>query len=444
MKVRFSLPIGILIFLMLTGFALAGCAFNIPIFGSPSPTPASPQPLPTATPTALPSVTASPEPTPPQEITLTIWTSTLFSPHQNIAGEEVLHTQSASFQVAYPDIALEWVVKPAEGPGSLTEFLLSAQEVAPTVLPDLVVLDSRALGRLAGSGVLQPLDGVLDDTLIEDGFSFARQASFVDDQWLGVPIDAQIEHLIYGTNRVDAPPLTWSDLLAEEQLYAFPAGGRGGRVNDAFLIQYLALGGRLSDDAGQPFLDETFVSMVLSFYANGARAGVLPDTLPNLSTHEDALVQYQDGSVAMVNITSDLYLANREKLTNTSFASIPTWNGSVATVGRAGVFAVVTPDPSRQLAIKAFIEWILEPERNAAWTRAAGRLPVREAVVDLWEDDQAYTAFARWQLASAFHVPSAPQYDLLYAVLQQAVREVMTQGVAPEDAARRAIATLER
>jgi len=430
------------------GIAMMGMLANACTF--PWPLDFSPTPTATATPTIVnertptPAPTATPAETAPGKITLTIWSTSAYAPGQATEGARELAQQLEAFSDAYPDYTLDWIVKPSSGTGELVEFLLASQVVAPSVLPDLVVLESRDLGKVVRAGLLQPMGDLFSDEMLGDLFPFARQMGVIEGERYGIPLCASIEHLVYNTAQIDAPPLTWSDVLAEELTYGFPAGGRAGRVNDAFLLQYLAMGGRLVDDAGQPTLDEAALIPVLSFYANGLRAGVLPATLSNLSTPEDALESYIDGEVLMANVTSDLYLANKERLRNTGAAGVPTWNGTVATIGRGRLFAMVTAEESRQLAVKALIDWLLESERLASWTHAAGRLPTSPTTLDLWPAEDNYAAFVRWQLASAYHVPATPEFESIYLNLQHAVREVVTGVASPEEAARKAVAAVQR
>ena len=429
----------LLLALALCGAVLAGCSLPIPFTRTPPPPTAEetqqvpqPSPRPTETPAVLSTPTVA------EPLTVTIWTAPYFAPGVESEAQRLLAAHSKSFAEQHSEYALDWVVKPASGPGSLVEFMRSAQEVAPAILPDLAVIRLEDLPAVSQAGLLQPMDELLAEDARADLFPFARSAAQIENQWYGVPFAADIEHLIYNTTRVDAPPLTWSDVLSDSIPYAFPAGGRDGGVNDAFLIQYLALGGRLSNERGLPVLDPEPLAQVLSFYESLRRQGLSPAGILELRTAEEALSVYIGGDADICNVRSDLYLAHRSELRNTSFATIPTWNGSVATVGRPLAFVLLATDPPRQAAAERLVTWFIEPERNVAWTRAAGHLPVRDSLMDMWSSDDNYANFARWQLESAFHVPAGPVYVRIYAALQQAVREVLIGSATPGDAARRA------
>jgi len=421
----------------LLAIALAGCASPIsptrPTATATLPTPI----LPTiAAPT--PAATLSLEPA-SEVITLTVWTIPRFAPGDGSPAARTLNAQVEAFTQAYPKYHLDWVVRQPANSGGVIDFLLAAHEAAPAILPDIAVLDTRELGAAIRAGALQPLDGIISETLKADLFPFARNASLNDDQWYAVPFEADIEHLIYDSKKIEVAPLTWTDLFHDGATYAFPAGGENGRANDMLLIQYLALGGRLADSNGLPILEEAPLTTALSFYADGRRNKILPPNLLDFKNTEDVLVAYSSGAVALCNIRSDQYLARRAQLRNPAFATLPTWNGAVATMGRARAFVLVAPDERRLAAAKAFVEWFMEPERSAAWTRAAGRLPTRQAAMNLWGSSDLYFAFVRWQLASAYFLPSLPEFDRTYLALQAAVRDVLTGAATPAEAAKRAV-----
>ncbi|NIO70729.1 MAG: hypothetical protein GTN71_17275, partial [Anaerolineae bacterium] len=49
--------------------------------------------------------------------------------------------------------------------------------------------------------------------LQEDLFPFAQKVGRFEDQLVGLQFETDIEHLIYNTNKLEEPPLTWTDVL---------------------------------------------------------------------------------------------------------------------------------------------------------------------------------------------------------------------------------------
>lgn len=427
--------------LTLTVLALGACSPSWPWSQLATPT-ATFTPAPadeTPTPTVPP---ASPTPAGTTIITLTIWTTPYFAPGEATEGARLLAAQSKAFHENYPDVRLDWVIKPAVGPGNLRDFLLSAREVAPAVLPDLAVVDARDLGVLQNANLLQPMRDLLPENALNDLFPFARNLAVQFGQPYALPIAADIEHAVYDKRRLDAPPLTWTDVLSDSVSYAFPAGGEDGLVNDTFLLQYFALGGRLKDAEGNLIVDEAVLAQVFSFYASGAIAGLFPPSMLEAHTADDAVLLCLNGTAELCNVRSQTYLKNRGEWKDLAFATIPTWNGTIATVARSQAFVLVASDPARHEAVRRFLDWFSAPERSAPWTRAAGHLPTRVSSLDLWGAQDAYAAFVRWQLSSAFSVPADPDSLRLYQAIQQALREVWEQAISPQDAARRVMSVI--
>jgi multiple sugar transport system substrate-binding protein len=424
--------------------SLSGC--------SPSDVPTTtppPQPVPTAT-----AVTATETPTTtpitptlttvPPVITLTLWTAEPFSPSQTDASGQILGQQIAAFAAAHPDVVVEYVLKKPYGKGGILNFLLTTGEAVPAAMPDLVAIDTIELKDAAQGGLLQPLDELISTELQEDLFLFAKEIGRFEEQLVGLQFETDIEHLIYNTNKLEEPPLTWTDVLTDEVSYVFPAGGREGLVNDAFIIQYLALGGQLVDETGQPALNTELVAQVLQFYRDGYELGAIPPSVLEFKTPDDCWPVYLSAEVAMTNVSSGRYLADRKLLMYTRFASIPTRDGNVTTLSQGWAWAIVTSDPARQALAAQLIEWLMEPENSAEWNLAAGHLPTRKAAFEVLGSEDSYYPFLSKQLEGARPRPAGAVYSNVARVLQQGVEKVMTGEATPQEAAKAIIESIAK
>jgi ABC-type glycerol-3-phosphate transport system substrate-binding protein len=242
---------------------------------------------------------------------------------------------------------------------------------------------------------------------------------------------------------VEQPPLTWQDLYSSTVPFVFspvvPADG----VNDAILIQYLALGGELTDESGQPALDVDPLIEALEFFQKAHEVGVIPGSALGLSDATTAWATFRIGEAGMVLVPSSLYLAERAGLSTVGFGPMPLSTPGTATVGRGWALAVVTQDLERQALAATLIEYLLSPANSGAWTRAAGRLPTRQAALDAWDQNDAYLAFVRDLLAQA---SPAPNPDLAHAVggpLTQSLTEVLGGQKTPAEAAQAAVEAVE-
>ena len=401
-----------------------------------------------ATPTPVPATATRPvTPTKQRMITLTLWTIEALGPIGDVPGASELAAFIQAFEAAHPDIRVEVIRKKPYGKGGMLDFLTTTAAAVPSGLPDIAVLNTRELGVAVRKGLLQPLDGRVDDELAEDLVNAARLGGRVDETWYGLPFAADVEHLIYNTSLVPTPPATWTEVLSGTAQYLFPAGGQAGPtgqgnvVNDAFIIQYLAAGGRFIDDNGRPIVDRLAVAQVLGFYADGIAAGVIPQNILDYRDLDAVWPVYLSEEVAMANVSSWRYLANREGFRKSSFAPIPTRTGVTTTLADMWAYVMVTSDPQRQAAAWALIRWLMAPQRLGLWALAARRLPTRLSALPDASDDP-YLQFVAELLLQAQVRPRGSFYDRAGRLLQTAVEEVINGSATAEEAAARVAASL--
>jgi len=279
----YGLALGLTVSLLLTATAvLLGACDLSPTAVTPSPQAA------TDTPPAQPTapVTSAPEATPgPSIITLTVWTTEAFSPTQAITSGQVLAQEVARFEEAHPEVRLHFVLKKPYGKGGILDYLLTTGAVVPGLLPDLAILDVAELGAAVQAEVVQPLDDLLPNDLVTDLYPAMREACTFEGRLYGLQYQADLEHLVYNTGRMTVPPSSWPGVLSNPGPYLFPAGGQSGLVNDAFLIQYLAVQPPQAGGAeGEFVLDQDSLAAVLQYYLDGKARGVFPPDILNYHT----------------------------------------------------------------------------------------------------------------------------------------------------------------
>ena len=423
---------------------LAGCqSIGAPGTGSVTPTLVVSATLSDPSPTPL--LHPSPVPTVPIVITLTLWTAPDYSPQAEGSEGEAMRQILATFNEIQQEVKIEYVLKKPQGKGGLLDLLLTASSVAPSVLPDIVLLEPHDLRDAASAGLVQPLDDLLSPSLQKDLFPFVLEEGRFDGQLKGIQFQTDVLHLLYNTNKVESPPLTWTDVLTRpEARYLFPAGGQAGLATDSFLVHYLSTGAPLFDKIGQLALDQRAMTDVLGYYEAGIQAGVVPTTVLQLESILDCWPIYLEAEVAMTEIVASHYLTHRDLLHNTSCAAIPGQMGAAPTVGQGWMVAIVTNDRLRLEAATRFLEWWLSPENNTNWNLAAGSLPVRRVAYQRLGEQDAYFVFLAELLESAQPYPLAPAYRQVAAAWQIALEAVMRGEQTPEEAATQAVATLRR
>jgi ABC-type glycerol-3-phosphate transport system substrate-binding protein len=442
-----ALSLAVLLSLPITGCETLTRVLTPVPGATPTATPTTPRPpTATVTPTATPAgAVASPQ---PRRITLTLWTIEALGPIGEVPGAQELAAQIEAFEKANPDIRVEVVRKKPYGKGGMLDFLTTTKAAVPSGLPDIAVLNTRELGVAARRQLIQPLEGQIEDELIQDLVGAARSGGRVNDTWYGLPFVADVEHLIYNTSLVSPPPVTWTDVLSGTAQYLFPAGGQAAAtgqanvVNDAFVIQYLAAGGRFTDEAGRPTVDRLAVAQVLSFYADGLALGVIPENILEYRNLDDVWPVYLAEEVAMANTSASRYLAGRQGFRKSSFAAVPTHTGVATTLADMWAYVLVTDDPGRQAAAWSLIRWLMEPQHLGPWALAAYRLPTRLSALPDTSDDE-YLKFVTDLLLRAQMRPRDPYHIEAGRALQEAVEAVVTGSASPEEAAARAVAALQ-
>ncbi|MGD8997349.1 MAG: extracellular solute-binding protein, partial [Anaerolineae bacterium] len=386
--------------------------------------------------------TPTAEPT-PMIVTLELWLPEELDPYGEGGGSQILAQQLAEFSDAYPNLQVEVVVKKARGRGGLIDFMRTARDAVPAVLPDLVVLDASDLTTVAGSELIQPLDDLLTPSVAEDRFPFATAMGRVEGQTAGAVLGVDMQHLAYRPILFDSPPVTWQDVISAPASFLFPAGGYDGRINDATLIQYLGAGGKLTDAEGNPSLDEEALIDVFDFYTRCVTNTVVAPTQALTATHVDQVwEQFKEGEGGMTVVRASRYWLEADE--TMAAAPIPTENGQPISIARGWAMAIVTEDPARQDFAMLLIDWLTGPEQTALWTRAAGYLPVTRSALRLWDVSEEERAVLRDLLEAATPPPRPGVMEATGPPMQQALESLLNGRATPREAAASAVERTQR
>lgn len=428
---------------------LGGCAYL-----TPEPSNAAVVPTATRSPEPTPSNTPQPLPTrvdPNAPITLTLWLPPeMILSEEESPGSPIVRAWNAHYLAAHSRVRLNLVPKAAYGPGGIVSMVLATQPVVPARLPDVIVFDTAELPRLAEAGVLQPLDDALPASLWQGMYPFAVDAVTLDGQRLGVPYHADVDVLAYDRDMVPEPPETWDALLTMRQedeqppTLIFPATGSDGSAADAFMVHYLALGGRLTEENGRPFLDSGIAARILRSYRSAMDAGIVPEAVRRLRTREDCWGAFLDGGASLAGTTARLYHQDQALAAGIGYAPLPTMGTEMATVARSWAWGVTTSDPTKRDLAVEYITTALEAERVAAWGTATGYVPTQREVLPAVIEDAPYRRFLGDQMEQARPYPRLKDYGAIQAAVVRAIEDVLDGLATPERAAITAAASVMR
>ncbi|GAB4568849.1 MAG: hypothetical protein Kow0077_00390 [Anaerolineae bacterium] len=391
----------------------------------------------TQTPTPTPTATPIPQPTASVRPDLVVWWPVEFLPPQDTPEEAAVLDLIDTYR-STADISLLMRVKRLSGTGSILSTLRTGHPVAPGALPDLTLVRAAHLAQLVSDELIFPLDANEADTLLQHVYTRVTALGTVGDTLYGVPYALNVQHAVYPQVAFEATPDTFEEVLNAARLFAFALGSDSG-ASDVLLIQYVAAGGRLTNDEGQRVLDEVPLRDVLRFYASAQAEALLhPDSL-TLTDAGQTWSLLVDGSVSLAQTDSDTFLRQQGSNAGLVPAALPTRGGNLLTTLDGWVWVITTPDPNRQAQARAFLDWLLQAENQAALTEALHTLPSQRAALQN-RIDADYVALIDRLLGNSNPI-LAYQVDATTATaLQQALVAVLSGELSAEAAAETAAA----
>lgn len=369
-------------------------------------------------------------------LTLTFWSIEAISPKAEGETGNFIANSLRSFETNNPNIKINLLLKKSSGKGSVLDFLKTAKSVAPSILPDVAVLNATDLNQAYSAGLLQTLDNRLDRSIVQDLLPAARKMGTVDQRLVGVPLNLDMEHAVYNTTVFTAAPMLWSTVLSSNTRYLFPAKGTNGLINDTTLSQYFSAGGAFRPDQEALKIDDQVLRNVLTFYQQALENEVITSTLLEAATVEELWPAYQAGQAGLTQISVRQYLTDRDSLENSAFAAIPvqTMQDTPVAITHGWTLVLITTDINRQRAALRLMEWFLSTSNNATWSNLNQSIPSRDSAFQQLAGDDPYWAFLTEQLNTAQPQPGFSGYDQLGRILQQAVEQVI-RGEATADEA---------
>lgn len=400
-----------------------------------------PSRIPTAGIVLPPTPTSTPDGTP---VTLTFWTVEEVSPLREDEAGNFLRTSLRLFERENPDVRVNLLVKKSSGKGGVLDFLRTSHDVAPSVLPDVVIMNATDLEQAYAGNLLQPLDGRLDRSIVQDLLPAARRIGTVKDRLAGVPIGLDMEHTVYNTGVFTETPVLWTQVISKNSTYLFPAKGVNGLVNDFTLAQYFSAGGDLLNDEGAPKIDDKALINVLQFYQTALQNQIIDQSLLEAGTTEELWPRYLAEEAGIAQISVRQYLLDREGFESTTFAPLPVQDEANVPVNimHGWVLVLITDDVGRQDAALRLIESFLSTANNATWNRINKSIPTRDTAYQQLATDDPYWTFLIDQLNIARPEPRFPEYDRIGRIIQQTVEQVIREEATPEEAAATAIDAL--
>jgi len=394
-------------------------------------TPASVTPEPTPSPT--------PEPTPivipatPTPATLTLWLPDWMI-LDDAPGRDALMSIIAQFEQE-KGVQVEIVPKLPRGEGGLLDALRKTKPIAPSVLPDIIVLPLQDVQPAADEALLQPLDGLFSESVVDDYYPFARQAGQVNGAWMAMPFAASFEHLAFQPAALSEPPVNWDIILSSATHYSFPAGGADSLWTDALLLHYLS-----AVPAGEaPERNKQALRTLLDFYEGLFRGGFVDASILQISSPRGTWEQALQGETPLAETTANLWLSQRAEATFLRFGPTPTHDGQARYIIHGWAYALITADETHQTLATELINRLIATPALADWSLQSHVLPARSTALLNWPEDD-FRGFANEALEKGILTPAFTHDEVMVRSLHQAARAVLGGEMNADQAWRQAIA----
>lgn len=399
----------------------------------------SPTPTPTALPLASgvqPGDAQEPEAVNVGAGQLVVWLPAFSGIAADNAAGDVLQTAMFQFQQSHPGLSIDVQVKAESGVAGMWPFLRTAQSVAPSILPDLALINTQHLWQGAELGMVVALSeghlAPMDD--FGDDFYAALPASVrYDTQVLGIPYAADVVHILYADPVLEEALPTWETLLDAAPVYLFPGSAVESAVNLHTMAQYLGAGGQLSEGSVSPDLDA--IAAYFDFLAVGRLQGVIPAQAVELATLSAVYTAYHQNPSGLAAVLGSDVLAGGDSA-QMRYAPLPTRSGRSVAVVDSWAFAVLTQDSERQALALDLVAALLDPGVQGAWSQFAHRLPSRRSALAEWDHPGPYRQFLEEQLETAAAVPTGRAFADFARRLQAGQVAVLRGDATPDEAVR--------
>lgn len=272
--------------------------------------------------------------------------------------------------------------------GKDTHRLELTRNVAPTALPDMMLMHREDIATAVGSGLLRPISGWVPQNVLEGLSPNLLALGQVNDTLYGLPYMLDVQYMIYSPRIFATAPEDFQQVLAESTPVLFPGKARLGKVvNDMLVSQYIAEGGAFVDSEGKPSLDADALETVLTFYADGLSNGIFDPSLLSYSSPSDyrQRLSGQDTALALVNFA---FFSNSSDpaISNYAASSLPTATGTHIMLMDGWVWVLLTSDPARQEQAQRLLTFLMDTDKLVDTAEGVRLLPGQQRALRVLDD----------------------------------------------------------
>ena len=309
---------------------------------------------------------------------------------------------------------------------------------------DIIGMDVIWTAEFANAGFIEPWEGADADAVTENVFDSIVEAASYEDTLYAAPFTSNTQLLWYRKDRVDKPPKTWEDMIAEGE----KIGDEGlvqvqGNRYEGFTVWATAMiesaGAQILSGPTTVDLEEAPTERALEVMGEFGRSSVAPTDI-DTSTEDTARLSFESGdSTFMINYPF-VYPSAKEnapdvfkQLGSTLYPRVDEDKPSRPPLGGINLGVSAYSD-NQDLAFEA-IKCLVQPDNQITAATLGGLPPVREDVYGTKDIEKAYPGFSdqiKESIDNAAPRPVTPAYTDVSLAIQRALHPVAD--IDPADA----------
>lgn len=354
---------------------------------------------------------------------------------------EKLGEFAQAFTEENPDVTVDVTAIPWDAAHDKIATAIAADEV-----PDVSMIGTTWMGEFGTSGGLDPTPpDLIDESSFFEG---AWGSTEVGGTSYAVPWYVETRVLFVDTALaeqagVSPTPTSWDDLMATSKgMQAAGAqwgitlqAGQTGAWQTFMPFAWQAGAEIMNEDQTEFTFDTPEFVKALTYYQSFFTDGVAPKELPDGTLEPDFVAgkigAFQSGPwhIGILDETG-----GEGFLDGVTLAPLPADEKQASFIGGSNL-AVFKGSENRDAAWK-FVQWLSQPEVQAAWYAETSDLP---AVQSAWEEgdlasDPALAVFGE-QMTTAQAPPSIPTWEQISSVIDTELEKVCKSGMDPQEAA---------
>ncbi|MEM7802979.1 MAG: extracellular solute-binding protein [Chloroflexota bacterium] len=326
-------------------------------------------------------------PTQDPSIDLIVWLSPDIQANGNEAANEVFQTQIDQFLDSNPNIDLKVEFKVPVGQGGMINYFQTARTIAPSILPDLILVPSDQIEEFINLEAGFSIDEYITEDQAGDFFPAASQMGQIEGGWYGYPYVATgLTHVAYNPTVItETLGVTWDEFSETSARMVFPASGSTGA--QLLYELYSTEGGSIYDEEGGLAIDEDTLARSLQLIQDGRQSGLILNISESIASEQESWLAYQQGEADMLFTSAERFLVQRQTNEDLQFSSVPSSRGPVVSQVEGWVWLISTPDPVRQQAASQLMIWLSNSGNLAEWSFVSNHIPIKRSAIAAWPED---------------------------------------------------------